>query len=132
MPDALEFPRVLRAVVPLMRGQRRPALRGGVVNEPVALPARRIGGIGHLLAARRAPRCAAVVGTLNDLPEPAARLRGVDALRVGRGALEVIDLPAAEVRAFHFPVPALAVGRQDERAFSRTHQHSYMAHEGNL
>jgi hypothetical protein len=40
----------------------------------------------------------------------------------------VVDLPAAEVRAVHFSLLALAVRRQDERAFSRTDQQSYMTH----
>ena len=36
MPHALELPRMLRAVVPLVRGQRLAGLRGGVVDKLVA------------------------------------------------------------------------------------------------
>ena len=75
MPDALELPRVRRAVVPLMRA------RHAVVLE---------------LVADRLPRLAAVVGALDHLAEPAAALRRVDAIRVRRRPLEVIHLPAAE------------------------------------
>src|SRR5687768_17420426 len=78
VPDAFELPRVLRAVVPLMRAGR------AVVDELVAL------ALGHAarpdeilrLAPGRIPRLAAIIGALDDLPEPAARLRGVDAIRV--------------------------------------------------
>ena len=73
MPDALEFPRMRRAVVPLMRAGH---------------------AVVHELVADRLPRLAAVVRPLNQLPEPAARLRRVEAVRIGRRSLEVIDLPA--------------------------------------
>ncbi len=62
------------------------------------------------------PRFAAVVGALNDLPEPAARLGGVDPVRIGERALHVIDLPAAEMRAIDFPFLPLAIGCENERA----------------
>ena len=63
------------------------------------------------LVADRLPRCAAVVGALDQLPEPTrcfARRRvrfGID-----RRALDVVDLPAGEVRAAHAPGVALAIG----------------------
>src|SRR4029077_224982 len=66
VPDALELPRMLRAVVKLVRGQRLAGSRGCVVHEFVAR------GFGRSLllrfARRRArlyPRFAAVVGALN-------------------------------------------------------------------
>ncbi len=62
-----------RAVVPLM------GARHAVVDE---------------LVADRLPGLAAVVGALDHLTEPAARLRGVEAVRVDGRALEVVDLPA--------------------------------------
>ena len=82
MPHPLELPRVRRAVVPLV------GARDAVVDE---------------LVADRLPRLAAVVGPLNHLAEPAAGLRGVEPVRVGRRAFEVVDLPAAEVRAVDLP-----------------------------
>ena len=84
MPDALEFPRVLRAVVPLVRRERLAGLRRRVVDELVALALGHAVGRGGRLAGRRAglvPGFAAVVGALDDLPEPAAGLRGVDPIR---------------------------------------------------
>ena len=78
MPDALELPGVLRAVVPLVRAG------DAVVRE---------------LVADRLPRLAAVVGALDHLPEPAAGLRRIQPVRVGGRALEVVDLPAREVGA---------------------------------
>ena len=97
MPDALELPGVRRAVVPLVRAG------DAVVDE---------------LVAHRLPGLAAVVGALDDLPEPAAGLRGIQPIRVGGRSLEVVDLPAREVGAADVPPLALAVRRQDERALS--------------
>ena len=102
MPDALELPGMRRAVVPLVRAGH------AVVDE---------------LVADRLPRLAAVVGALDHLPEPAAGLRRIDAIRVDGRSLEVIDLPAAEVRAADVPLLALAIGRQDKRALLGAHQH---------
>ena len=79
-------------------------------------------------AAGRVPRFAAVIRTLDDLPEPAARLRRVNAVRVSRRTFEVINFPAREVRAADFPVLALAIRRQDERAFFCADQDSDFAH----
>ena len=76
MPDALELPGVRRAVVPLVRAG------DAVVDE---------------LVADRLPGLAAVVGALDQLPEPAAGLRRIQPIRVGGRSLEVIDLPAGEV-----------------------------------
>src|SRR5689334_6478594 len=132
MPDALEFPGVLGAVVPLMRGQRFAAFFGrSVVNEFVAF------ALGHALrrgcffAGRRArlnPGFAAVVGALDDLSEPAAGLRGVDAVRCGRRSFHVVNLPTAEVRAADLPALAFAIGSQHEAALVRADQYSYLAH----
>ena len=107
MPDALELPGVRRAVVPLV------GAGDAVVDE---------------LVADRLPGLAAVVGALDHLPEPAAGLRRVQPVRVGGRALEVVDLPAREVRAADVPLLALAVRRQDERALARADQYSYPAH----
>ena len=71
------------------------------------------------LVADRLPGLAAVVGALDDLPEPAARLRGVEPVRVGRGTLEVVDLPAGKMRTADLPFRSLAVGCENERALAR-------------
>src|ERR1700738_2640358 len=85
MPDALELPGLLLAVVELMRGERLAGFFGGVVGKLVAVAfghcSRRRSGF----AGRRAglmPGLAAVIGALNDLPEPAASLRGVKTIGV--------------------------------------------------
>ena len=83
MPDALEFPGMRRAVVPLVRAGL------AVVDE---------------LVADGLPGLAAVVGALDHLAEPAAGLRGVDPIRVGGRALEVVHLPAGEMRAGDVPL----------------------------
>src|SRR5262249_10030262 len=104
VPDALELPGVLGAVVPLMRRQRLARLRRGVVHELVALALgealRRLGRLPGRRA-RLVPGLAAVVGALDDLSEPAAALRRVQPVRVDGRALEVIDLPAAEEGTAH-------------------------------
>ncbi len=85
VPHPGELPRIRRAVVPLVRVDL------ALVAEVVA---------------DRVPRLAAVVGPVDDLAEPPARLRGVEPVRVGRRPLHVVDLPAAEVRPADVPVPA--------------------------
>src|SRR4029077_5752274 len=101
MPDALELPGVLRAVVPLVRGEGLSSLFGRrVVDEFVALAFLRALLRGLLLAGRRPglnPGFAAVSGSLNDLPEPSAGLRRVDPVRIRRRSLQVIELPSGEV-----------------------------------
>src|SRR5436853_4772278 len=100
MPDAFEFPRMLRAVVPLMRA------RDSVINEFVALALRHSLFALQFLgaAARRRPGFAAVVRSLNDLPEPTARLRRVNPVLINRRPFHVINFPAGKMRAVHFPI----------------------------
>ena len=91
MPHTLEFPRMLRAVVPLMRGQAacRQCIRR-IVNKLIALPVRHAVGSRRWFARRSArlvPGFAAIVGALDDLPEPAARLRCVNPIRINRRSL---------------------------------------------
>ena len=112
MPDALEFPRMLRAVVPLVRA--RPRLRRRTCCS--RLWACRPGLSTPRAAARRVPGLAAVIRALDDLAEPTAGLRRVDAIRINGRAFEVIHLPARKMRPADFPVLALAIRRQDERA----------------
>ena len=107
MPDPLELPRVRRAVVPLVRAG------DAVVDE---------------LVAHRLPGLAAVVGTLDHLPEPAARLRRIQPVRVHRRTLQMVNLPAREVRAADIPLIALAVRCQHERALACANQYAYVAH----
>src|SRR5215475_2211485 len=99
VPNALEFPRVLRAVVPHMRGKRLSGFRGDVVDKFVALTFGH--PLGSCLFARRSarlkPGLAAVVGAFNDLAKPAACLRGVDSVRVQRRPLHVVNLPAGKM-----------------------------------
>src|SRR5688572_33420257 len=83
--------------------------------------------VGELIASRL-PRLASVVRSLNDLPEPAARLRRVKTVRVRRRSLDVVDLPSAEMRPGHIPAIAGAVGCEDETAFAGTHENSNAAH----
>ena len=107
MPDPLELPGMRRAVVPLVGAGL------AVVDE---------------LVAHRLPGLAAVVGALDHLPEPAAGLRGIQPVRVGRRALHVVDLPAPEVGTADVPLLAFAVGGQDEGALPCTDQDPYLAH----
>src|SRR2546421_12221105 len=107
MPDPLELPRPQRPVVPQMIAGRT------FVGEVVA---------------DRLPGPAAVVRTLDDLPEPSRGLRGVQPARVSRRPGHVVHLPAAEMRTLDLPGPALTIRRQDEGTLARTHQHSYSTH----
>ena len=107
MPDSLELPRVLRAVVPLV------GAGDAVVDE---------------LVPDRLPRFAAVFGALNHLAEPAAGLRRIEPVRINGRALEVIDFPAGKVGAADLPLFALAVRGQDERALAGADQYSDCAH----
>ena len=128
VPDALELPRLLRAVVVLVGGEGR---RRRVVDELVALALRRPVRHGRGLAlgrARLVPGLAAVVRALDDLPEPAARLRGVDAVGIGGRSLQVVDLPAREVGTLHVPLLALGVGGQDEGALAGADEDSHSTH----
>src|SRR5262249_17015553 len=71
---------------------------------------------------------AAVVRALDELTEPAGSLRRIETVRIGGRSLEVIHLPAAEMRAGDLPPVTLAVGSEDERAFARSDQQSHSAH----
>src|SRR5256885_2276021 len=76
VPDALELPRVLRAIIKLMCCQRLAGFGGDIVNKFVALAFWR-SALTSLFARRRSrlePGLPAVVGTLNHLPKPPARL----------------------------------------------------------
>ena len=85
VPNAFEFPRMLRAVVPLMRGERFAVGTRFIIHELVAFPLWHAFGRGGRLARRGAglePVLTAVVGALDHLPEPAARLRSVNPILI--------------------------------------------------
>ena len=82
MPDACELPWMWRSVVPCVRSGL------AVVDE---------------LVADRLPRCAAIIRTLNELPKPTRRLRGIDPIRIGWRAFHMIDFPTAEMRPLDLP-----------------------------
>src|ERR1035438_9080120 len=101
MPDALEFPRMLSAVVPLVRA-----------GDTVVFK----------FVANGLPGFTAVVGALNQLAEPAAALRCVQAVGVGRRTFEMENFPSGEVRPGDLPIFTLAIGSEKERAFACPHQ----------
>src|SRR5437016_13454750 len=131
MPDALALPRMLRAVVPHVRRERLSSFfRRSVVDEFVAF-AFRWALRGRLFAGGRAglyPGLAAVIGALDDLPEPSAGLRRVNSVRIRRRSLQVINLPASEVRTADLPAFAFSIGRQHKRSLARAHHNSHLAH----
>src|SRR5215472_3967761 len=67
VPDALELPRMLRAVVPLVSGERLARLFAGVVGKPVAWLGRPALRFLTWLYARLKPGLSAVVGALHNL-----------------------------------------------------------------
>src|SRR5204863_705630 len=134
MPDTLEFPGMLRAVVPHVGGERFAGFRGRVVDELIALAFGRP-WLGVLLPRRRPrlyPSLAAIIRALNDLPEPAAGLRRIDAIRVGGRALEVIHLPARKMRTADVPLLALTIRCKDKFTLARSNQYPYSAHHSLL
>src|SRR5438128_3905188 len=131
MPYALELPGLRRAVVPLVRGERLAGFRRRVVNKLVGL------GLGHALwgggrfargCSGLVPGLATVIRALNDLPEPAARLRRIKPIRIRGSSLEMIHFPARKVGTADVPPLALSVRREDERALPCPNQYSYSAH----
>src|SRR5438093_9643073 len=116
MPDPLELPWMLRAVIPLMR------TRDAVVNEFVTFTHRHTLRTCCRPATRRVPGFAAVVGTLNDLSEPRAGLRRVQPVLINRRTFHVINLPARKMRAVTFPAFPLLVRCQHARALPCANQ----------
>ena len=104
VPHALELPRVRRAVVPLVRARARRRMRTCCRPGSKVLPP----------SSERWISC----------PNQPLRLRHVDPVRIDRRALEVVDLPAGEVRAADVPVAPLAVGREDEGTLAGADQDS--------
>src|SRR2546427_11300644 len=99
MPDALELPGVLRAVVPLVRGERFTGFWRDIVDELVALAFRHRPGLCRDSATGRFPRVAAIAGALDHLPEPATRLRRIDAIGIGGGFISGRMVPTPQLPA---------------------------------
>src|SRR6266849_5241238 len=115
MPNALELPRMLGAVIPLMRA------RDSVVNKLVALSfGRAIRAFQFLGAASgRVPGFSTVIGALNDLAEPPTGLRCVNSVRIDWRTFHVINFTTRKMRPADFPSFTRTVRCQDERAFPR-------------
>ena len=129
VPDALELPRVLGAVVPLVGGEGLAGFFGGVVEEAVWRRGGPLWAFGLAgLEAGLVPGFAAVVGALDELAEPAAGLRGEDRVGVGGRAFHVVDLPAGEVGAGDGPIISFAIGFNDEAAFVGADEDAYGTH----
>src|SRR5438132_14240361 len=106
MPDPGELEGPLRSVVPEVIAD------GTLVRE---------------LVTHHLPHLTAVAGALDHLAEPAAGLRGVDPVRIGGRSLQMVDIPAPEVRAAHIPPLALYVRGQDDCALTCAVQYYYTA-----
>src|SRR5580704_15323142 len=107
VPHTFEFPGMRSAVVPLVRSGH---------------------AVVHKFIPYRLPRFAAIVTALNQLPEPPAALRRIQTIRIHGRSFNVVHLPAGKVRTVHFPLFALSVGSQNERALASSHQQSHAAH----
>ena len=119
MPDAFELPRMLRAVEPLVGRERLSGFRRSIVDELVALPRGHAFGRRCRLAGGRPwlmPGFAAVIGSLDDLPEPTAGLRRIQPVPIDRRTLDMIDFPSAEIGFADVPALAFAVRSQNEGA----------------
>src|SRR5437763_14947697 len=103
MPHPLELPGMLRAVVPHVGGERLAVRAGGLVSKLVALAFRHPLGRGLNFSAGNFPRFSAVIGALNDLPEPSTGLRSIDAIRVYSRTFQVVQLPSRKMRSAHIP-----------------------------
>src|SRR5579863_2891590 len=99
-----------------------------LINKFVTFAARHFSGRNVCAAAGGFPGFAAVAGALDDLAEPAAGLRGKNAIRISRRAFEMVNLPSGKVRTGDLPIFALAVRGEDECAFFRADQQPYFAH----
>src|SRR4029077_16256908 len=120
MANALELPRMLSAVIPLM------CARDTVVNEFVALAFRHSVGTFQFLRAAPwgVPLFSAVIRALNDLAEPRAGLRCINSVRIDWRTFYMINFPARKMRTADFPSFAPAIRCQDESPFSCTNQNS--------
>jgi len=97
MPHSFELPGMRRAVVPLV------SAGNALVRE---------------LIAYRLPRFPTVARALNQLPEPAAGLLGVQPIRVSGRSLHVINLPPRKMWAADLPPLTFSVGLQHKRTLA--------------
>src|ERR1700730_18449398 len=107
MPDALELPGTRRPVVIAM----------GAVNVHI-----------RELVPYGIPCLRAVVGALDNLPEPTGVLGGIDRVGVSRRPLDVVDVPAGEVRSADVPLLALGIRGHHECTLVRANQYPNSAH----
>src|SRR5260370_39841569 len=130
MPNSFELPGMLCAVVPLVGRKRLAGLGGNVIDELIAFtlghPLRRLGFFGW--RPRLIPGFAAVIRSLDDLPEPAAGLRGVESIGVDGRTLQMVHLPAREMGTTNSQPLTSAARCEDERPLLGTHQNPYSAH----
>src|SRR5579864_2757087 len=80
------------------------------------------------LVADRLPGLAAIIRPLDQLTEPAGRLREVDPVRVDRRSLEVVNVPARKVGPGDIPLLTPVIRRQDKRPLVRPDQNPNSAH----
>src|SRR5690606_10051126 len=76
----------------------------------------------------RVPSRPAIVGALDELAEPATRLRGVEPVRVGRRGGDVVDLPARKVRTVDGPVAPRLIGGEDKGALAGPDEYAHASH----
>ena len=121
VPDTLEFPRMLCAVVPLVGRERFPGFRRSVVNKLVTFPfLHAVRALQFFLtAAGCVPFFTAVVRALNDLAKPTTGLRRIDSVGMNRRTFHVINFPAREMRSADFPSFPRAIRSENERALPR-------------
>lgn len=124
MPDALELPRMLGVVVPFVSADVTAVL------EQIAVPRGHRFGIAWLryFGSWRGPSFPAIVGSLDYLTEPVARLGGIDAIWIDWRSLEVKHFPSPKQWAFDLPVHSLSVRGQDERTFLGADENTDIAH----
>src|SRR5688500_2889941 len=106
MPNAFELPWMLRAIVPLVRGEWLAFFFRRIIGKPITFRCRRPvrGRRGFaILESGLEPGLATVVRTLNDLSKPATALRGIDSVGIHGRSFHVIDFPSAKKRAVDGP-----------------------------
>src|SRR5690606_9665946 len=80
------------------------------------------------LVAYRLPALPSVIRTVDHLPEPATRLRCVDAIGIYGRTFHMIDFPASEVGSAYLPLFTLSVCCKDKATLTRSHQYPNLTH----
>src|SRR5262249_2115509 len=78
------------------------------------------------------PGLAAIARALDDLAEPSAGLRTIQAIRVSGRSLHMIYLPAGKQGSTDVPIFAFSFRRENERTLARSNEYSYFAHSSLL